>query len=213
MTLVSKLLLYVEIRNDNVAYNGETFICFRFENLHANTVRVLYNSLEDRKPLKGNTVGSQSNIEKAYIAGFLDGDGSLMLQVKKRGDTSRGYRFMATICLYQDSRHDKPLYWMQQVFNAGYVTQRNDAISELRINGFSVIRKILLDLEPYVRFKQVQLQALKEACEILQCDIRMLSKEQLLRVVELILIIQNENYSAHRKKSREDFLKILGLTP
>ena len=62
--------------------------------------------LEDRKPLKGNTVGSQSDIEKAYIAGFLDGDGSIMLQLKKRVDTIRGYRFMATICLYQDSRHD-----------------------------------------------------------------------------------------------------------
>ena len=29
-----KLLLYVEIRNDNVAYNGETFICFRIRELY-----------------------------------------------------------------------------------------------------------------------------------------------------------------------------------
>lgn len=58
-------------------------------------------------------MGSRSDIEKAYIAEFLDGDGSLMLQLKKRKDTTRGYRFMATICLYQDSRHDDTLYWMQ----------------------------------------------------------------------------------------------------
>lgn len=45
-------------------------------------VQMYYNSLEDRKPLKGNTVGSRSDIEKAYIAGFLDGDGSIMLQLK-----------------------------------------------------------------------------------------------------------------------------------
>ena len=173
----------------------------------------MYNSLEDRKPLKGNTVGSRSDIEIAYIAGFLDGDGSLMLQIKKRSDTTRGYRFMATICLYQDTRHEKPLYWMQQVFSAGYVTQRNDGISELRINGFSKIHKILIVLEPYVRFKQVQLQALKSACEILQGDIRSLSEEQLLCVVNFVMIIQNENYSAHRKKSREEILKIIGLTP
>lgn len=158
-------------------------------------------------------MGSRSDIEKAYIAGFLDGDGSLMLQIKKRSDTLRGYRFMATICLYQDSRHDDTLYWMRQVFNAGYVSQRNDAISELRINGFSTIHQILVELEPYVRFKHMQLQALKEACELLQCGIDTLSKEDLLRLVELILVIQNENYSAHRKKSKEDFLKILDLTP
>ena len=64
-------------------------------------------------------MGSRSNIEKAYIAGFLDGDGSVMLQVKRRSDTKRGLRFMATICLYQDTRHEKPLYWIQEVFGIG----------------------------------------------------------------------------------------------
>ncbi len=48
---------------------------------------------------KGNTVGSRSKTDLAYIAGFLDGDGSLMLQLKKRKDTKLGWRFMCTICL------------------------------------------------------------------------------------------------------------------
>ena len=39
--------------------------------------------LEDQKR-KDNTVGSRSNIDLAYIAGFLDGDGSIMLQKKKK---------------------------------------------------------------------------------------------------------------------------------
>lgn len=86
-------------------------------------VRLLYNLLEDQKPLKGNTVGSQLSVEKAYIAGFLDGDGSIMLQLKKRSDSPRGYRFMATICLYQDTRHDAPLYWMREVFGIGYISK------------------------------------------------------------------------------------------
>src|SRR3989344_7045295 len=93
-------------------------------------VRLCYNSLEDRKPLKGNTVGSRSSVEKAYIAGFLDGDGSIMLQVKKRGDTKRGRRFMATICFYQDTRHEKPLYWIRKVLGIGYISKRNDSITE-----------------------------------------------------------------------------------
>ncbi len=50
-------------------------------------------------------MGSRSKTNLAYIAGFLDGDGSLMLQVKKRKDGNVGIRFMATICFYQDSRH------------------------------------------------------------------------------------------------------------
>ena len=63
-------------------------------------------------------MGSQSKItkeiEKAYIAGFLDGDGSLMLQLKRRSDSKRGIRFMTTICFYQDSRHEKTLYWVRK---------------------------------------------------------------------------------------------------
>ena len=55
-------------------------------------------------------MGSRRNIYMAYIAGFLDGDGSLMLQIKKRSDSKIGIRFMVTICLNQDTRHEKELY-------------------------------------------------------------------------------------------------------
>lgn len=181
--------------------------------IHSRPVRLEYNSLEDRKPLKGNTVGSRSNIERAYIAGFLDGDGSIMLQLKTRSDTKRGYRFMATICLYQDTRHDKSLHWIRKVLDAGYIAKRNDAITELRINGFTTVQTILEQLRPFIRFKQLQADAMITACQILKSDIGMLSKKQLLDVVDLILIIQNANYKAHRKRSKEEFLKILDLTP
>lgn len=177
------------------------------------SVRLYYNLLEDRKSLKGNTVGSRLSVEKAYIAGFLDGDGSIMLQLKKRLDTSRGYRFMATICFYQDSRHEKPLFWMQEVLGLGYVSRRNDAISELRINGFAQIQSILTELKPYVRFKKVQIEAMIHACSILKENINLLTDKQLMELVELILVIQNENYKAHRKKTRDEFIEMLSLTP
>lgn len=158
-------------------------------------------------------MGSRSHIEKAYIAGFLDGDGSLMLQLKKRTDTQRGYRFMATICLYQDTRHEQPLHWMRDVFGVGYISARNDKISELRINGFSQVRSILEDLQPFLKFKVKQAEALRQACEILESGISKLSKDNLLQVVDCMLAIQHENYKATRKKSRQEILKILGLTP
>lgn len=163
--------------------------------------------------MKGNTVGSRSDTEKAYIAGFLDGDGSLMLQVKSRSDTKRGLRIMATICLYQDARHDKTLHWIRKVFGIGYVTTRNDQITELRVQGFKAVSEILTDLQPFIRFKLLQTEAMLIACRILQKGIDKLSKQELFIVLEQILIIQNENYAAHHKKSREDLLKIFGLTP
>lgn len=159
-------------------------------------------------------MGSQSSLQKAYIAGFLDGDGSIMLQVKKRGDTVRGTRFMATICFYQDTRHEKPLFWIRKILGVGYISRRNDSITELRINGYKTVRKILLELAPFIRFKKIQARAIIKACGILEKkNLKGLSNKQLLALVELILIIQNENYVTKRKKTREELIVTLGLTP
>ena len=73
-------------------------------------------------------MGSRLETDSAYIAGFLDGDGSLMFQVKSRADTKRGVRFMATICLYQDTRHEKPLHWIRERLGIGYIFRRNDGM-------------------------------------------------------------------------------------
>ena len=159
-------------------------------------------------------MGSRSKIDLAYIAGFLDGDGSLMLQLKKRKDSKRGVRFMATICFYQDSRHDKPLSWIRDVFEVGYLSERNDGMTELRINGYKQIRTILKSLLPHIRFKKIQAEALCIACEILcRGTIKTLEKKDLKQLVNLILVIQQENYVTKKKKTKIDLCKILDLTP
>ena len=159
-------------------------------------------------------MGSQTKIELAYIAGFLDGDGSLMLQIKKRRDGKIGIRFMPTICLYQDTRHEKTLYWIREKFCIGYVSRRNDGMSELRINGYKQVADILKDLSPYIRFKKIQSEALIRACEILSSTkFSKLSKIQLKKLVDLILVIQKENYVTKKKKTRLELLTQLGLTP
>jgi hypothetical protein len=176
-------------------------------------VQLLYNSLEDQKPLKGNTVGSRLDVEKAYIAGFLDGDGSIMLQLKKRGDNLRGYRFMATICLYQDTRHETTLHWIRSILGIGYISRRKDGITELRIQGFATVQRVLTELQPYIRFKVLQAEASIAACSILQRGVKKLSQGDMLCLVQLILAIQNENYKSARKKTEAELLEALGLTP
>ncbi len=160
-------------------------------------------------------MGSRSKkIELAYIAGFLDGDGSLMLQLKKRSDTKRAIRFMATICFYQDTRHEKALYWIKEVLGIGYISKRNDGMTELRINGYKQVRDILKSLLPFIRFKKLQIRALLKACGILSdIKFRKLTKRQLTQLVDLILVIQSENYVTKKKKTKDELYKILGLTP
>jgi hypothetical protein len=152
--------------------------------------------------------------ELAYIAGFLDGDGSLMLQLKKRADSIKGVRFMATICLYQDTRHDAPLSWIRTRLKCGYVSQRNDGMTELRINGFSQVRETLEALQPYLRFKRKQAKLLIRACKMLeQQTLRTMNPKDMRKIVDLLLLIQNENYMSKRRKTKEEMLQVLGLTP
>ena len=163
-------------------------------------------------------MGSRSKIvkslEKAYIAGFLDGDGSLMLQIKKRGDSTRGIRFMATICFYQDTRHEKDLNWIRKVLGIGYLSKRKDGMSELRINSYKQVGSILESLLPFIRFKKLQAHALRDACEVLSnTKFKMLSKRQLVKLVDCILIIQGNNYVTKKKKTRDELYTIIGLTP
>ena len=160
-------------------------------------------------------MGSRSKINLAYIAGFLDGDGSLMIQIKKRKDTKSGARIMLTICFYQDSRHAEPLIWIRRILGIGYISKRNDGITELRINGFKQIYKILKDLIPFLKFKKKQALAITRAAEILKNKKRKsrLDRKNIKKLIDCIMIVQINNYATHSKKKKRDLCKILGLTP
>jgi len=169
--------------------------------------------LEDQKLIKTIPWEVDLTIDRAYIAGFLDGDGSLMLQIKNRKDGISKIRFMATICFYQDTRHEKDLFWIQKILGKGYFHQRNDGMSELR-NGYASVKNILEILRPYIRFKKIQTEALIEACTILSSKkYKLLDREQRVKLVDLILVIQNENYVTKKKKTRDELLRMLDLTP
>ena len=160
-------------------------------------------------------MGSQSTTTNlAYIAGFLDGDGSLMLQLKKRKDGKIKYRFMTTICFYQDTRHEESLRWIRTILKIGYISRRNDGMSELRINGFIQTRDIIKSLLPYIRFKKQQALALYSATKLLsRRTLTTLSKKELVIISHFIVIIQNANYTTKSKKTSEELYNILGLTP
>src|SRR3989344_7657829 len=159
-----------------------------------------------------NTVGSRSNkLALAYIAGFLDGDGSLMIQIKKRSDSKKGRRVMLTICFYQDTRHEKPLWWIRKILGIGYLSRRNDGMTELRINGYTQVESILKKLLPFLRFKKKQAAALIDSAQLLKKgDI---SEKTIRKLIKNILVVQREKYVTRKKRSEAELLSVFGLTP
>jgi len=68
----------------------------------------------------------------------------------------------------------------RKILGKGYLSQRNDGMSELRINGYASVRDIIKLLKPYLRFKKIQADALFKAMNILsKIKYKMLSREQL----------------------------------
>jgi intein-encoded DNA endonuclease-like protein len=52
----------------------------------------------------------------AYIAGFLDGDGSIFFQIVPRKDYKRKFQIRSSIAFYQKTRYVEILEWLKEVF-------------------------------------------------------------------------------------------------
>ncbi len=133
-------------------------------------------------------------VDFAYIAGFLDGDGSIMLQMHRRKSGNDVFRVKTVICFYQDISHKSEIEWIKEVLGCGYVYCRNDHICELRIEGFQKVFEVLSYLKPYVRFKKNQVDLMLTLIPKLQ-DKSVLKAE----TVDWIKKMQEYNYSSSQR--------------
>jgi len=146
---------------------------------------------------------------KAYIAGFLDGDGSIMFQLIERKDYTYGYQIRASVCFYQNSNHKDGLKWLKDKIGYGYIRDRNDGVSDYTVVGYDRVEQVLKMVEHYVVFKAVHV---KKALELLKA-IRENPKptpKQLIMLAKLVDSYATLNYS--KKKTNdvgklEEFLK------
>ena len=94
--------------------------------------------------------------EKAYIAGFLDGDGCINAQLVRR----RGYRLLfqvrVSITFFQSTKRHWFLLQLQKSLGCGYVRKRNDGISEYCVVGTTSVSALCKELLPYLRLKRRQ---------------------------------------------------------
>jgi LAGLIDADG-like domain len=89
--------------------------------------------------------------ERAYIAGYFDGEGSVGLYPKKSG-------FALKVAIAQ--RKPEVLLWLHSIFGGAFVTieriDRGDKYYELRLEGRALAMPLLKTIAPYVREKKEQ---------------------------------------------------------
>ena len=143
----------------------------------------------------------------AYIAGFLDGDGSIFFQLVKRKDYLYGYQVRSSIAFYQKSNNLKVLEGLKSILKSGYIRHRKTGISDYTIVDPGQVRNILELLKPYVLLKE---EHVKLGIKILDMLRQVNCAYSFLEVCQLVDRFKEINYSKKRRVTSDDvkdFLK------
>lgn len=149
--------------------------------------------------------------EKAYIAGFLDADGSIYVRLKPNEDYRYNFQVAPYIVFYQKKDQVKVLEHIKELLNVGYLRYRKDGIVEYTIGDVAGLRKLIATVRDYLVLKRKRLDLLEEVLsrkEVVQ------TPQDFLALAKLIDKFGSLNYSRKRtitSKKVESSLKKLEL--
>ncbi len=136
-----------------------------------------------------------SQLHDAYIAGFLDGDGSIYVRAKPNLTYKFGYQIAPYVAFFQSaSCSDFPE--LCKSIGYGSLRLRKDGIYEFTLTKRADIVSFLEKTIPYLRLKRKQALLL---LEILRDKDVVESEEQFRSVLNKINTFRELNYSKMRK--------------
>lgn len=135
----------------------------------------------------------------AYIAGFLDGDGSINVRLKPNKAYRFGFQIAPNIVFYQSEKGINVLQRLMKMIGGGKIRLRNDGIAEYTIGDAATMKALINRIKPYLILKKEQASLL---VLILKRKENATTKEKFLEVVKLIDSYREVNYS---KKGKNDF--------
>ena len=144
----------------------------------------------------------------AYIAGFLDGDGSIFFQIIPRKDYKQKFQIRSSIAFYQKTKYVFILDWLKDVFDCGYIRHRKTGISDYTIVESGNVLRILELLKPFVRLKKKQVEL---GLEILSKLHDKKNDQDFLEICKLVDKFGELNYSKKRSITYEVVSKSLPL--
>lgn len=95
-----------------------------------------------------------NNEDWAYIAGFLDGDGSLITQIVNNDDYKYKFKIRISIVFYQKTENEWILIWLKDLLKYGSLRRKNDGMSEYIIVSANPVKKLVLELIKYLKLKK-----------------------------------------------------------
>jgi|SRR3989344_4501060 len=144
--------------------------------------------------------------DRAYIAGFLDGDGSIYVRLKPNKTYRFRYQIAPTIVFFQSRKERRGLELLQQKLGIGYLRDRNDGIVEYIIGDIESMIALATSILPYVQLKKRQALLL---IKIFRLKEKIRTGKDFLNVCKHVDQFQQLNYSKRRVQTHDAVLKTL----
>jgi hypothetical protein len=147
------------------------------------------------KWMVANVVGKKySEVDRAYLAGFVDADGAIMAYIEPHQE--KKFKFRVRLELKITQKNNATLLYFYQKYNCGNVV-KNRSVYDWRVRSQKDVAWLLHFLKPYSRSKQRQIE---KALMIVENKIK--SKTDLLRMARLADTLSRFNVrSTNRRKN------------
>jgi LAGLIDADG endonuclease len=90
----------------------------------------------------------------SYVAGFLDGDGSVHFQLVRQKEYRFGFYIRSTVSFSQSTTARAGLESLRDLLGWGYLRNRGTGMSDLVITSRPALTELLTAVRPYVIFKR-----------------------------------------------------------
>jgi hypothetical protein len=140
-------------------------------------------------------------IDAAYLAGFMDGDGSIHFQLVRQQGYKLGFYIRASLSLTQSTPDRHGLEHLQGVIGGGYLRDRGTGMSDLVVTSRPLLLEVLTAVAPFVVFKRRQVQ---RALVLLPQIKPRMSADEFLRLAHEVDAFAALNHSKTKRISAAD---------
>ena len=144
-------------------------------------------------------LNKKSTIQLSYLAGFLDGDGSIYVRAKPNSDYKYGFQIAPYIVFFQSKKEEASFRKIFSKIGFGYIRERKDGILEYTIAKKDDIIFLLKILRPYLVLKRQQADL---TIEILKRKEKINNFEDFKKLMGLVERFRDLNYSTKRSKHK-----------
>ena len=134
-------------------------------------------------------------IDPAWIAGFVDGEGTFYVGINKNYTMTVGYQVLPEFRIVQHKKDIQLLYALKKIFGAGVIRMNHKDCYELRIRSLDHLDKIIIpffDINLLLTQKKFDFIKFKKIINLMKQN-KHLEKSGLIKIIDLASLMNRQD--------------------